>query len=113
MLFTRERANGFYGSFAYFLSKVLFDIIPLRVVPPTLYGSIIYYMVGLYDDSMVLINFLLILILFNLSISSMCLIIAILFKQASLGNLVASICMLFSMLFSGFLLNKGKGDVEQ
>ena len=108
LLFIRERSNGFYEPLAYFCSKVLFDVIPLRVVPPIMYGLICYYMIGFRPEGEALGTFLLILVLFNLAISSLCLIIAILFKQASVGNLVASICMLFCMLFSGFLLNKGK-----
>ena len=108
LLFIRERANGFYQPFPYFASKVMFDVLPLRVIPPILYGGICYYMIGLRPGGEAIGTFLFILILFNLAISSMCLIIAISIKQASMGNLVASICMLFCMLFSGFLLNKGK-----
>ena len=34
LLFVRERAKGYYKPLAYYLSKVLFDVIPLRLFPP-------------------------------------------------------------------------------
>ncbi|THH03355.1 hypothetical protein EW146_g10457, partial [Bondarzewia mesenterica] len=46
ILFMRERSNGYYSSFTYFSSKVLFDILPLRIVPPMLFGGIVYGLVG-------------------------------------------------------------------
>ncbi|EPZ33247.1 ABC transporter domain-containing protein [Rozella allomycis CSF55] len=108
LLFTRERSNGFYSPSAYFVTKILFDIIPLRTVPPLLFGSIVYYMVGLYPLDNAMPKFLLALVLFNLCCAAICLVIALIFKHAAVGNLVATLTMLFSMLFSGFLLNKDK-----
>ena len=51
LLFVRERANGYYAPITYFLAKVLFDIIPLRIIPPILMGAIIYPMTGLVPDT--------------------------------------------------------------
>lgn len=41
ILFLRERAGAFYSPFAWFLSRVLFDIVPLRVLPTIVLGSIV------------------------------------------------------------------------
>ncbi|GAA5795628.1 hypothetical protein HPULCUR_000990 [Helicostylum pulchrum] len=106
ILFIRERANGYYSPATYFLAKVLFDIIPLRVVPPLMMGLISYYMVGLVEGVNEFLKFLLVLVLFNLTAAALCLAIGIVFKNVSMANLLSVLVMLFSMLFAGLLLNK-------
>ncbi|KAI8387421.1 hypothetical protein BD560DRAFT_382445 [Blakeslea trispora] len=106
VLFMRERENGYYSPSAYFVAKVLFDIVPLRVLPPLLMGSISYYMIGLNAAFSVFAKFLLVLVLFNLSAAGLCLCFATAFKNISVANLLANLVILFSMLFGGFLLNK-------
>ncbi|KAI7883212.1 transporter, ABC superfamily [Lichtheimia hyalospora FSU 10163] len=106
ILFVRERANGYYSPGIYFLSKVLFDIIPLRVVPPLMMGLISYYMVGLVDGVAEFFKFLLVLVLFNLTAAALCLAIGVVFKNLSMANLLCCMVILFSMLFAGLLLNK-------
>lgn len=105
LLFLRERANGYYSPITYFTAKVVFDIVPLRIVPPILMGSIIYPMTGLVPDSTHFFKFMLVLVLFNLAAASICLLVGILFKNGGVANLVGSLVMLFSLLFAGFLLN--------
>jgi ABC-type multidrug transport system permease subunit len=105
LLFVRERANGYYAPFTYFAAKVLFDIIPLRIVPPILMGSIIYPMTGLLPDTQHFFRFILVLVLFNLAAAAICLFIGIVCKDHGVANLLGSLVMLFSLLFAGFLLN--------
>lgn len=106
ILFARERANGYYSPTTYFLSKILFDIIPLRVVPPLMMALISYSMVGLVEGVNEFFKFLLVLVLFNLTAAALCLAIGIVVKNLSLANLLACMAILFSMLFAGLLLNK-------
>ncbi|KAI8053515.1 hypothetical protein BDF22DRAFT_685095 [Syncephalis plumigaleata] len=106
ILFVRERANGYYSPITYFVAKVLFDIIPLRVVPPILLGLVVYHMVGLVPGISHFAKFLLVLVIFNLTAASICLLLGVLFKDISIANLLSSLMMLFSMLFGGLLLNK-------
>ncbi|KAK3832080.1 MAG: hypothetical protein JOS17DRAFT_110833 [Linnemannia elongata] len=106
ILFVRERANGYYSPFTYFLSKVMFDIVPLRVIPPMLMGLIIYNMVGLVEGWTEFGKFFLVLVLFNIVASGVCLMIGIIFETVGVANLMSSLVMLFSMLFGGLLLNK-------
>ncbi|KAF9945375.1 hypothetical protein BGZ70_003863, partial [Mortierella alpina] len=106
ILFVRERANGYYAPFTYFLSKVMFDIVPLRVIPPMLMGLIIYNMVGLVEGWTEFGKFFLVLVLFNFTASGVCLMIGIIFEEVGVANLMSSLVMLFSMLFGGLLLNK-------
>ncbi|KAI8604700.1 putative ABC transporter [Dissophora ornata] len=106
ILFVRERANGYYSPFTYFVTKVLFDIVPLRVIPPMLMGLIIYNMVGLVEGWKEFGKFFLVLVLFNFTASGICLMIGIMFEAVGVANLMSSLIMLFSMLFGGLLLNK-------
>jgi uncharacterized membrane protein YwzB len=43
ILFKKERANGCYYVSAYYLSKTLSDIIPLRIIMPLVFGAIVYW----------------------------------------------------------------------
>ncbi|RDW73358.1 hypothetical protein BP6252_07265 [Coleophoma cylindrospora] len=106
MLFIRERANGYYAPITYFLAKVLFDIIPLRIIPPIIMGSILYPMTGLVPDAPHFFTFILVLVLFNLAAAAICLFIGIIFRDTSVANLIGSLVMLFSLLFAGLLLNR-------
>ncbi|RKP11885.1 ABC-2 type transporter-domain-containing protein [Piptocephalis cylindrospora] len=106
VIFVRERANGYYSPIPYYLAKVLFDILPLRVVPPLLLGAIIYPMVGLVPDLPHFARFLSVLVAFNLTAASICLVLGIMIREVSVANLTSSLVMLFSMLFGGLLLNK-------
>jgi len=105
LLFVRERANGYYSPVTYFAAKVLFDIVPLRIIPPILLGAIIYPMTGLVADAPHFFVFLLVLVLFNLAAAAICLFIGIVCKDGSVANLIGSLVMLFSLLFAGLLLN--------
>lgn len=108
LLFVRERANGYYSPATYFAAKVLFDIVPLRIIPPILMGSILYPMTGLVPDFPHFIKFIIVLVLFNLAAAAICLFIGIVFKDGGVANLIGSLVMLFSLLFAGFLLNREK-----
>lgn len=105
MLFVRERANGYYAPITYFAAKVLFDILPLRIIPPMLMGAIVYPMTGLVPDFEHFAKFIIVLVLFNLAAAAICLFIGIVCKDGGVANLIGSLVMLFSLLFAGLLLN--------
>ncbi|EEP77441.1 conserved hypothetical protein [Uncinocarpus reesii 1704] len=105
LLFMRERANGYYSPLTYFCAKVIFDIIPLRLIPPIIMGVIVYPMVGLIADWPEFLKFMLVLVLFNLAAAGICLFIGIVFRDGGVANLIGSLVMLFSLLFAGLLLN--------
>jgi ATP-binding cassette subfamily G (WHITE) protein 2 len=105
LLFVRERANGYYSPITYFMAKVIFDIVPLRIIPPLLMGSILYPMTGLIPDAPHFFKFLLVLVLFNLAAAAICLFIGIVCKDNGVASLIGSLVMLFSLLFAGLLLN--------
>jgi len=105
ILFIRERSNGYYSTFTYFTSKVLFDILPLRVVPPLVYGSIVYGRVGLVSNVGTFWKFMLTLVLFNLTTASVVLTISVAFASLGVATLVGTLVMLFNLLFAGLLIN--------
>jgi ABC-type multidrug transport system ATPase subunit len=105
LLFVRERAKGYYSPMSYFAAKVIFDILPLRIIPPLIMGAIVYPMTGLTPLWGQFSFFILFLVLFNLAAAAICLFIGIVFKNGAVANLMGSLVMLFSLLFSGFLLN--------
>ncbi|KAJ9269627.1 hypothetical protein DTO212C5_4238 [Paecilomyces variotii] len=105
LLFVRERANGYYHPVTYFAAKVLFDIVPLRLIPPIIMGIIVYPMTGLIPAWPEFLKFILILVLFNLAAAGICLFIGIVFRDGGVANLIGSLVMLFSLLFAGLLLN--------
>ncbi|KAJ5534650.1 hypothetical protein N7527_000904 [Penicillium freii] len=105
LLFVRERANGYYHPVTYFASKVVFDIVPLRLIPPIIMGIIVYPMTGLIPAWPEFFRFLLVLVLFNLAAANICLFIGIIFRDGGVANLIGSLVMLFSLLFAGLLLN--------
>jgi ABC-type multidrug transport system ATPase subunit len=106
LLFTRERAKGYYSPISYFAAKVIFDIVPLRLIPPIILGIIVYPMTGLVPAWPQFFKFLLFLVLFNLAAAAIFLFIGIVFRNSGVANLFGVLVMLFSLLFSGFLLNK-------
>lgn len=105
LLFVRERANGYYHPVTYFAAKVVFDIVPLRLIPPIIMGMIVYPMTGLIAAWPEFLKFMLVLVLFNLAAANICLFIGIVFRDGGVANLIGSLVMLFSLLFAGLLLN--------
>ncbi|PSK50464.1 ABC transporter G family member [Elsinoe australis] len=105
LLFVRERAKGYYAPISYYASKVIFDIVPLRLIPPLLMGAIVYPMTGLKPAGPEFAKFMLFIVLFNLAAATVCLFIGIVVRNGGVANLVGVLFMLFSLLFGGFLLN--------
>ncbi|PPQ74040.1 hypothetical protein CVT24_012342 [Panaeolus cyanescens] len=106
ILFMRERSNGYYSSFTYFSSKILFDILPLRLIPPLMFGGIAYGLVGLVPTVVGFWKFMLTLVLFNLTTASVVLWLSIAFASVSVASLVGTLIMLFNLLFAGLLINR-------
>lgn len=90
-----DRANGYYAPSAYFLSKVLFDVLPLRVIPPFVLGSIVYGLAGLNPEVSSFWKFIMTLVLFNLTASSVVLFLSVAVKDLGVANLLGSLVMLY------------------
>ena len=106
-LFIKERSNGYYSPTPFIISTLLFDLIPLRIVPSIIMGCISYFMIGLSPVVETFFKFMLILVLFNVATSMFCLVIAAAVRTTGVASLASSIVMLFMMLFGGFMINSG------
>lgn len=105
IIFIRERANNYYHPSAYYLSKIMCDLIPLRVLPPIILLSILYPMVGLTMEHNGFLKALAILVLFNLAIATEILIVGILIKDPGTSTTIGVLILLFSLLFAGLFIN--------
>ena len=73
----------------------MFDILPLRLVPPLMFGGIVYGLVGFVPSVVSFWKFLLALVLFNLTTASVVLWLSIAFASVSVASLVGTLIMLF------------------
>ncbi|CCE66069.1 hypothetical protein TPHA_0O01000 [Tetrapisispora phaffii CBS 4417] len=107
MIFIKERANNYYTPLAYYISKIVSDILPLRVFPPLFISLIIYPLAGLniIDGYNNFLKFIVILILFNLGISLEILTAGIVFKDLNNSIIISVLILLGSILFSGLFIN--------
>ena len=108
LLFLRERASGAYTTFAYFTSMVLFDILPMRIIPTCMF-SLSYFMIGLSSTTDAILHFpvfLVILVLANASAVSVSMCIGACFPDTKIANAFASLAVLLSILYSGLILSQ-------
>lgn len=73
----------------------MFDILPLRLIPPLMFGGIAYGLVGLVPTVVEFWKFMLALVLFNLTTASVVLYFSIAFANVSVASLVGTLTMLF------------------
>lgn len=105
IIFIKERSNNYYSPLAYYISKIISDVLPLRVVPPVLMMLIIYPLTGLNMSNNGFFKCIGILILFNLSVSLEILTIGIIFKSLNNSIILSVLVLLASILFSGLFIN--------
>lgn len=104
-LFCSERENGYYSTGAYFIVKVMFDLVPLRIVPTLLLSSSIYYPMGLrIDGSAHFLWFLLITTMFSMFVTAMCFCVAIVAPTFGTAALVSALIILWYTVFGGLMI---------
>lgn len=106
IIFLKERSNNYYHPISYYISKIICDVLPLRIFPPIILTSIAYPLIGLNLEDNGFIKCLIILVLFNLTVSIEILIIGILVKDSSNATMIGVLTLLFSLLFSGLFINR-------
>ncbi|KAJ3109352.1 hypothetical protein HK100_003307 [Physocladia obscura] len=105
-LFLREKSNGVYGSMPYYLSKILCDILPLRILPAFLTGTIAFFMVGYDASGSRYPKFLVLLLLFSAIMGLMCMCLAAAISDVGTATLAGAIIILFKMLFAGLIISQ-------
>ncbi|XP_067828425.1 broad substrate specificity ATP-binding cassette transporter ABCG2c [Heptranchias perlo] len=104
-LFIHEKASGYYRTSAYFLSKVLADLIPNRIVPVLTLSAISYFMMGLKSDAASFFLFCLTLSLTSLAAVSLAFLVSASSSTFAIANAMIAIPFVFMMVFGGFLVN--------
>lgn len=74
-------------------------MLPLRVVPPLVFGGIVYGLIGLVPTLATFWKFQLVMVLFNLTTASVVFLISVAFADISVGSLIGTLIMLFKSVF--------------
>jgi ABC-type multidrug transport system permease subunit len=106
----REKTKGFYSGREYFVTKVIYDLFPLRLFPTFFMGTIAFFMIGITASEggnlvEIYLKYQMTLLLFSAQMGVFCLVLATAIGNLGTATLVASISILFQMLFAGFLIN--------
>jgi ABC-type multidrug transport system ATPase subunit/ABC-type multidrug transport system permease subunit len=104
-LFVREREAHRYSPLAYYLSKAAVDLPLIRVLPPLVYGLIVYEMIGYREGTVHWIIYLASLALCSTASSALLYAVGAAVPSVAVGNVIGALLLLFFMLFGGFLLN--------
>ncbi|KAF8758806.1 ABC-2 type transporter [Rhizoctonia solani] len=101
----RERAGGYYSPAAWLVSRVLFDVLPLRIAPTLVMTCITYWMVGLSPEAARFFKALLVLVLYALAMTLFNFLLATSFRNGGVAILLSALFNLFTMTYAGFFVN--------
>ncbi|XP_071951994.1 broad substrate specificity ATP-binding cassette transporter ABCG2-like [Antedon mediterranea] len=105
VIFRHESASGFYRASAYFFSMVLCDLIPMRIVPTTIYCCITYWMIGLQPTATNFFIFLLDLLVTTMTGCSLVFCISATVGIYGIAVLIAAMSMIIMVVFGGLFIN--------
>eukprot|EP01095_Lingulamoeba_sp_RSL-Kostka_P006419 TRINITY_DN200_c0_g1_i3.p1 TRINITY_DN200_c0_g1~~TRINITY_DN200_c0_g1_i3.p1 ORF type:complete len:633 (+),score=155.33 TRINITY_DN200_c0_g1_i3:30-1928(+) len=103
-LVNRERASGTYMTTAYYFSKVIVES-PVLFLFPLMFGSIVYFSVGLINGLDHFLIFIACLIIFAATAQSVFLVIGALSPNAVFAQVLAPVVTVLFLLFGGFYVN--------
>ncbi|KAI9452949.1 hypothetical protein BJY52DRAFT_1291187 [Lactarius psammicola] len=104
-LFVRERSNAYYNPTAWLLVRFLFDVVPLRVVPTIVVATITYWMAGLAPHAANFFKFLLILVLYTITMTLFNFLLGAAVSDGGLALLLSALSGLYQMTFAGFFVH--------
>ncbi|XP_030306417.1 ATP-binding cassette sub-family G member 2 [Calypte anna] len=104
-IFIHEYISGYYRTSAYFISKLVADLLPMRTMPSIIFTCIIYFMLGLKPTVEAFFIMLFSLLMVSYTATSMALAIAAGQSTVSVANLLVTIAFVFMIIFSGLLVN--------
>ncbi|XP_064917921.1 broad substrate specificity ATP-binding cassette transporter ABCG2 isoform X3 [Columba livia] len=100
-----EYISGYYRTSAYFISKLLADLIPMRTIPSIIFTCIVYFMLGLKPTVEAFFIMMFTLMLMSYTATSMALAIGAGQNVFTVANLLITIVFVFMTIFSGLLVN--------
>ncbi|XP_053111447.1 broad substrate specificity ATP-binding cassette transporter ABCG2-like isoform X2 [Hemicordylus capensis] len=104
-IFIHEYISGYYRISAYFFSKLMADLIPMRTVPSIFFTCIVYFMLGLKPTAEAFFIMMFTLMMVSYTATSMALAIAAGQSVVAVANLLMTISFVFMIIFSGLLVN--------
>ncbi len=111
-LYLHEQSNRFYSASAYFVCKVFFDLLPLRVIPTVIFGAVTYGMIGLrpgFQHFIVYESFLVLLVCTSALIN---LIIGMMTRHIMSGILIATIVMIHFLMLTNLFINFDSMNIQ-
>ncbi|XP_061439052.1 broad substrate specificity ATP-binding cassette transporter ABCG2-like isoform X5 [Rhineura floridana] len=104
-IFIHEYISGYYRVSAYFFSKIIADMVPMRTLPGIILTSLNYFTIGFKPTVAAFFIMMITVILVAYTASSMALAVATGQDVTSVANLLINICFVFMIVFSGLLVN--------
>jgi len=102
VIVNRERAANAYDTLSYFVAKYLVEL-PINIMPCVIFGSIVYWMVGLNPDRFG--YFILILMLEAVTAVSLGLAVSAAAPNIELAQALGPLPIILSLIFGGFFIN--------
>ncbi|KAJ7221642.1 hypothetical protein GGX14DRAFT_430547 [Mycena pura] len=104
-LFLRERSSSYYSPTAWLLSRLLFDVLPLRIIPTIIVSTITYWMAGLAHEVVGYFKFLFILVLYTIAMTLYNFLLGTFFNNGGIAILLSALSALYQMTFAGFFVH--------
>uniref|UniRef100_A0A0X3Q5J8 ATP-binding cassette sub-family G member 2 n=1 Tax=Schistocephalus solidus TaxID=70667 RepID=A0A0X3Q5J8_SCHSO len=104
-IFIHEHSSGYYRVSAYFLAKLICDVLPTKALPVFFFMPITYWMAKLVPKAGNFFFFELILTLGTVSAAAAALFVSASVTTFSIANVIISILFVFMMVFGGYLIN--------
>jgi len=104
-LFLRERSSGYYSPTAWLLSRFIFDVVPLRLVPTIIVSSVTYWMARLAPHPANFFKFLFILVLYSLAMTLWNFFLGTSFRNGGIAILLSALTALYQMTYAGFFVH--------
>ncbi|KAF6035126.1 ABCG2 [Bugula neritina] len=104
-IFMHENISGYYRTSAYFFSKLFCDLLPYRTFPVIIYGTIVYWMMGLVPEWQPFLVFLLTIVMTAWAATFIAFAASASTKQQAMASLTVALMYVFQMVFSGLLVN--------
>jgi ABC-type multidrug transport system permease subunit len=100
----RELSNRAYDTFSYFVAKLVTEL-PLNCVPPMMFSTIIYWIVGLNPAPDRILQFYGIISMLALSACALGLVVSAVAPNVDAANSLGPPVMIIFLLFGGFYIN--------
>eukprot|EP00284_Hemiselmis_tepida_P012249 CAMPEP_0174917844 /NCGR_PEP_ID=MMETSP1355-20121228/2719_1 /TAXON_ID=464990 /ORGANISM="Hemiselmis tepida, Strain CCMP443" /LENGTH=719 /DNA_ID=CAMNT_0016162981 /DNA_START=34 /DNA_END=2193 /DNA_ORIENTATION=- len=105
VIFMHEKASGYYRVSAYFVSKLICDMVPVRILPTAVFCCVVYFMAGMQRDAGKFGWFLLTAELQSMCAASVCFLFSSLISVFAIANLSVTLFYVLMMIFSGLLVS--------